>query len=131
MMIFNCFHSFARENKLKLHKSVCEKKDFCNIIMSFEDIKILEFNQYQESDKASFLIYADLKCILEKTDQCKNHHENLSTTKANKHIPSGFATSTIFSFRSKENKHVVYRGKDCMKKFCEFLREQAMKIINF
>ena len=27
--------------------------------------------------------------------------------------------------------HDVYRGKDCMKKFCEFLREDAMKIIVF
>ena len=25
----------------------------------------------------------------------------------------------------------MYRGNDCMKKFCESLREQAMKIINF
>ena len=39
--------------------------------------------------------------------------------------------STIFSFRSIENKHDVYRGKDCIKKFCEFVREHAMKIINF
>ena len=38
--------------------------------------------------------------------------------------------STTLSFKSIENKHGVYRGKDCMK-FCEFLREQAMKIINF
>ena len=37
--------------------------------------------------------------------------------------------SAISSFRSIENKHDVYRGKDCMKKFCEFLREHAMKII--
>ena len=34
-------------------------------------------------------------------------------------------------FRSEENKHSVYRLKDCMKKFCEFLREHSMKIINF
>ena len=39
--------------------------------------------------------------------------------------------STLFSFRSIENKHDVYRGKDCMKQFSEFLREQGMKIINF
>ena len=39
--------------------------------------------------------------------------------------------SKIFSFRSIENNHDVYRGKDCMKKFCESLREHAMKIINF
>ena len=29
--------------------------------MSSEDTKILEFNQYQESDKAPFTIYADLQ----------------------------------------------------------------------
>ena len=39
--------------------------------------------------------------------------------------------SIISSFRSIENKHNVYGGNDCMKKFCEFLREHAMKIINF
>ena len=39
--------------------------------------------------------------------------------------------STISSFSSIENKNDVYRGKDCMKKFCEFVREHAMKIINF
>ena len=27
--------------------------------------------------------------------------------------------------------HDIYRGKDCMKKFCESLREHAMKMINF
>ena len=39
--------------------------------------------------------------------------------------------STISSFRSIENKHGVYRGKDCMRKFYESFREHAMKIINF
>ena len=39
--------------------------------------------------------------------------------------------SKISSFRSNENKHDVYRGKDCIKKFCEFLREHSMEIINF
>ena len=39
--------------------------------------------------------------------------------------------SIITSFKSIENKHGVYRGKDCMKKFCELLREQIIEIINF
>ena len=39
--------------------------------------------------------------------------------------------STLSSFKNIENKHDVYRGKDCMKKFCESLRDHAMKIINF
>ena len=39
--------------------------------------------------------------------------------------------STVSSFTSIENKHDVYRGKDCMKKFCESLREHATKINKF
>ena len=39
--------------------------------------------------------------------------------------------SAIFSFRSIENNLDIYRGKDCMKNFCESLREHAVKIINF
>ena len=30
-----------------------------------------------------------------------------------------------------QNKHDLYRGKDCVKTFCEFLGEYTMKIINF
>ena len=96
---------FYNKNKLEPHKRVCENKEFCNVIMPSEDTKILEFNQYQT--------------------------ENSSATKVSGHSPSGFSMCTISSFRSIENKHHVYRGKDCMEKFFEFVREYAMKIINF
>ena len=66
---------------------------------------------------------------MKKMDGCKNNSENSSATKVSEHTPSGFSMPTISSFRSIENKHDVYRGKDCMKKFCESLRENAMKII--
>ena len=98
--------------------------------MPSEDTKILEFNRYQKSDKAPFIIYADLEYIIEKIYGFKSNPENSSTTKVRKHIPSGFSVSTISSFRSTENKHDVYRDKDCMKKFGESLREHAMNIIN-
>ena len=35
--------------------------------MPSEDTKILEFNQYQTCDKALFIIYADLECLMERT----------------------------------------------------------------
>ena len=98
--------------------------------MPSEDTKMLEFNQYQKSDKAPFLIQADLQCIIEKIDGFKNNPKNSSIAKVSEHIPSGISMSTISSFSSLENKHNVQRDKDCMIKFCEFLREHAMKIIN-
>ena len=39
--------------------------------------------------------------------------------------------STVSSFKGIEHKHDLYRGKDCVNKFCETSREQAMKIIDF
>ena len=64
-------------------------KDFYNVLMPFEDTKIFEFNQYQKSDKAPFIIFRDLECLLEKIDRCKNNPENSSTTKVSEHVPSG------------------------------------------
>ena len=55
----NCFHSFTTENKLQAHKRVCENKDSSNIIMPSDHAKILQFNKYQKSDKALFIIYED------------------------------------------------------------------------
>ena len=63
------------------------------------------------------IIYADLECLIEKIDECKNNPENSSTTKVGEHIPSGFSMSTISSFKNIENMHDAYRGKNCMKSF--------------
>ena len=79
----------------------------------------------------SFIIYADFECLIEKIDECEKNPENLSTTKVSVHFRSGFPMTMVSSFRSIENKHHVYIGKDCMKHFCELLRKHAMKITNF
>ena len=64
--------------------------------MPSQDTKILEFNEYQESAKVPFIIYADLVCVIEKTDGCKNNPANSSTKKISKHIiSSGFSMYTI------------------------------------
>ena len=91
----NCLYSFRTEYNLNSHKKVCENQDFCNIMMPSKDTKILEFNQYQKSDKAPFVIYTNLKCLIEKIDGCKNNPENSSTIKVGEHISSGFSMSTI------------------------------------
>ena len=44
--LFDCLHSFRTKNKLESHKNVYENIDLCN--------------HYQKSNKASFIVYADL-----------------------------------------------------------------------
>ena len=63
---------FWTEKKCESHKKVWGNKNFCSVKMASEDTtKILEFNQYDKSDKAQFIIYADLEFLIEKIDGCK------------------------------------------------------------
>ena len=123
----NCFHSFRTENKLKSHEKVYRNKYFCGILMLSEKDNILEFNQHMKSDKMPYILYTDIEFLIKKVDGCANNSEKSS--KIGEHIPCGYSMSTIWAFDHTENKHTLYRGKDCIKKFCESLREHAKNII--
>ena len=96
--------------------------------MSFEDTKILEFNQLQKSNKTPFITFASFESLIERTDGCKNKS---STRKLGKPVPCEYLMSMIRTFDGIENKHDVYRGEDCMRNFCESLRQLVMKTTNF
>ena len=127
----NCFCAYSTKNKLEEHKKICENNKYCHVQMPNEDNKIIKYNQGEKSIKLLFIIYADLECLLEKMRTCYNNPEESSTTKINKHMPSGYSLFTHCSFDKTKNKLNYYRGKDCMKKFCINLREHATKIINY
>ena len=62
----NCFHSYRTNNILKKHET-CGKHDYCHVKMSKEDNKTLKYNHREKILKVSFIIIADLECILPKT----------------------------------------------------------------
>ena len=62
---------------------------------------------------------------------CQNNPKESSTTKINKHTPSGYSLFTHSSFDKAKSKLDYYRGKDCMKKIRKDLRTHATKIINY
>ena len=99
--------------------------------MPTKDSNTIKYNQGEKSIKLPFVIYADLECLLEKMSTCINNPNESSTTKINKHVPSGYSIFTHCSFDESKNKLNYYRGKDCMKKFSKDLREHASKIINY
>ena len=118
--IFICSITFIpleKETNLKNWIRVCGNKDFCNVILPSKDIKILEFHQYQKSDKAPFIIYADPECLRGKPDGCKNNPEISFTTKVGKHICSSFSMSTISWFKSIEISMIYTKVKIAWKSF--------------
>ena len=127
----NCFHSYSTENKLEAHKKVCENHDYCYVEMPTKNNNIIKYNHGEKSMKLLFVIYADLECLLEKMSTCINNPNESSTTKINKHVPSGYSIFTHCSFDESKNKLNYYRKDDCMNKFCKDLREHVTKIINY
>ena len=113
----NCFHSYRTENKLHVHKKICENHEYCNIEMPSSNNNIIKYNQGENSRK--------------KIGTCYNSLELSSTTKINQHIPSGYSIYTNCSFDKSNNKLSYYRGEDCMKRFCKDLKDHATKIIDF
>ena len=99
--------------------------------MPKKDNKILKFNHGEKFMKVPFIIYADLKSLLEKMNTCHNNPKKPSTTKINKHTASGYSLFTHCSFDTTKNKLDYYRDKNCTKTFCLDLKEYAAKIINY
>ena len=127
----NCFHSYRTENKLNVHKKICENHEYCNIEMSSPNNNIMKYNQGEKSLELPFIIYADLECLFKKIDTCQNNPDLSSTTTINQHIPSGYSIYTNCSFDKSNNKLSYYRGEDYMKRFCKDLKDHATKIIDF
>ena len=64
----NCCQSYSTKKKLKKHKDVCEKHDYCHAKMPKEDRKILTYNHREKSMKVPFIIYADLVVFTRKDE---------------------------------------------------------------
>ena len=62
IIVLIVFIRLEQTNKLESNIKVWEDKDFCNALMPSEN-KILESNQNRKSDKAPFIIYADLESV--------------------------------------------------------------------
>ena len=99
--------------------------------MSDEDNKILTYIPGKKSLWVPFIIYADLECLLQKINTCSNNPEKSYTEKKATHRPSGHSLVKYSSFHKSKNERKYYRGKDCMKIFCNDLKDQANKIINY
>ena len=127
----NCFHSYRTLNKLKKHERVYNNHDYCHVDMPEEGKNILKYSPGDKSLKAPFIIYPDLECLLKKQQFCQSNPENTYTQRKAKHKPSGYSLSFICSFDETKNRHNFYTGIDCIKRFCNHLKELATEIINY
>ena len=87
--------------------------------MPDKDNNILKYNPGEKCMKVPFVICADLECLLENISSFHNDPNESSTTKINKHTPSGYSLYTHCSFDNTKNSLSHYRGQDCIEMLCK------------
>ena len=79
--------------------------------MPKEDNRVLKYSHGENSMKVPFIIYADLESLLEKMNTFHNNPKKSSTTKINKHTPSGYSFFTCCSFDKTKISLILQRQK--------------------
>ena len=119
-----CLNHFPNNEKLKIHKEYCSRKDCVKIIMP--EIKIdkngearkpeISFKSWNCMMKLPFVIYADFEAFLENIDSCKPDNRRSFTEKYQKHKPCGFSYKIVCSedifLPESLLKPVLYRAKN-------------------
>ena len=86
---------------------------------------IVEYSDGQFQFKVPFIMYADFESILEPIQGLVNDPMISSTRGVNNHFPSGWCICSEFAYGEVKDPLRLYRGKDCVGKFCDYIIGEA------
>ena len=84
------------------------------------------------------MLYADFESILKPVDE--RYRDKMNTMKAerkgkapytekiNTHVPSGWCVHSTFAYGDVPDPLKMYRGKDCVEKFVEYIEEEVKRL---
>ena len=90
---------------------------------------IVQYSDGQFQFKVPFIMYADFESILEPIQGVGNDLMISSSRGVNNHVPSGWCVHSEFAYGKIENPLKLYRGKDCVKKFCDHVIGEAHHLV--
>ena len=88
----------------------------------------VEFYDEQNQFKFPFMMYADFESILMPIQGPSPDPGKAYTTKVNQHIPSGWCVYSKFAYGEVKDPLTIYRGKDCVEKFCDHIMSEAHRL---
>ena len=118
-----CLQHFSNEIILKEHKSDCL------VVNGEQRVKLdsgyVEFKNYSNKMRVPFKIHADFECILKKCDNVVGSCDSSWSVKKSNHLPCGFEYEVVCVDDRFSKDVVVYRGKDCVKKFIACILDEC------
>ena len=118
---------FAEERSRDEHLIYCRSNEAVRIEMPNKD-PIIKYSDGQYQFKVPFMMYADFESILELVQGASNDPNVSSTRGVNVHTPSGWCIYSKFAYGDVTNPCALYRGSDCVEKFCEHIISEVKRL---
>ncbi|XP_026824426.1 uncharacterized protein LOC113561716 [Ooceraea biroi] len=109
-----CLHYFSSNERLEAHSIDCQRMNDCAIVLPNDDDKWLQFENYNRKERMPFVVYADLECVLQKTDDPKLYQRH-QVCSIGYYVRCSY-DETLSVYRSR-------RDTDCIGWFAEQLQE--------
>ena len=120
------------------HQAYCENNEFVRVEMPKQGSAV-EFKDGQNQFKVPFIMYADFESILEPMGPVDPglprpegpHEQNPNqpyTNEVNQHTQSGWCVYSKFAYGDVVNPLRLYRGKDCIETFCNYIKGEAHRL---
>ena len=123
----NCLQGFTLELSRDEHYAYCISKEMVRAEMPKLG-SVVEFCDGQNQFKVTFIMYADFESILEPVQGPENDPRTSSNRGVNNHVPFGWCVYSDFAYGKVENPLKLYRGEDCVKKFCDHVILEAHRL---
>ena len=125
----NCLQSFSLEESRDKHYEYCKDNEIVRIEMPKEG-SFVEFHDGQNQFKVPFVMYAGFEAILKPMKETNFNADAPYTKEINQHIPSGFCVNSMFAYGDVKDPLKLYRGEDCVEKFCNYIENEAKRLYN-
>ena len=126
----NCLQGFYQESSRDQHQVFCEDNESVRVEMPKQGSTI-EFKDGQNQFKVPFIMYADFELILESMGLQGSASPNPNrpyTNEVNQHTPSGWCVYSKFAYGDIDNLLRLYRGKDCIETFCNYIKGEVHRL---
>ena len=131
----NCLQGFTQESSRDEHQVYSEDNETVRAEMPQKGLTV-EFYDGQNQFKVPFTMYADVEAILEPIQGPNPDPKGPYTKKVNQHIPSGWCVYSKFTYGEVKDSLKLYRdpkgpasgGKDCVEKFCDYIKEESHRL---
>ena len=126
----NYLQGFTQGSSRDQHQVYCEDNESVRVEMPKQGSTV-KFKDGQNQFKVPFIMYADFELILEPMGPQASGSPNPNqpyTNEVNQHTPSGWCVYSKFAYGDVDNPLRLYRGKDCIENFCNYIKEEAHRL---